>query len=334
VHGTRYATTPIINSKSSLINSNAVQLYEYSVYGQVAASDPNHPNPFLFTGRRFDTDTGLYYYRARYYNPYIGRFLQTDPVGYAGGINLYAYCANNPLRLVDPSGREAFSPLTHWYTFEFKLPVDLAIASVSPEHAEGTARNFFAQLEWYSDHPGWGFESAYLEEDGKTINVRFIWHNWLTSEKPEPNIPNMKLYRMGGGTAIIIDGVGYLTARMLNKIIEPDIERVNGWSRLGGTTGLNWWRLVFDCDTAFHKNRFHGWKYYGVEYTSDEINYVLEGHAMHHLMIAPTRGLELVLLWKLGAYQDGPSWGTLLWYSNGYYHYYRRSGPRDWLHLL
>jgi len=39
---------------------DTVQLYEYSVYGQVAASDPNHPNPFLFTGRRFDTDTGLY----------------------------------------------------------------------------------------------------------------------------------------------------------------------------------------------------------------------------------------------------------------------------------
>jgi RHS repeat-associated protein len=49
----------------------------------VAASDPNHPNPFMFTGRQFDIETGLYYYRARYYNPYLGRFLQTDPVGYA-----------------------------------------------------------------------------------------------------------------------------------------------------------------------------------------------------------------------------------------------------------
>jgi len=102
VHGTPYATRPIINSKSSLLNSNTVQLYEYSVYGQVAASDPNHPNPFLFTGRRFDTDTGLYYYRARYYNPYIGRFLQTDP-GRAD-INLYKYCRNNFLGFVDSSG--------------------------------------------------------------------------------------------------------------------------------------------------------------------------------------------------------------------------------------
>ena len=71
-------------------NGACVQTYEYSVYGHVAASslrsrataedgsDPNHPNPFMFTGRQFDVETGLYYYRARYYNPYIGRFLQTD----------------------------------------------------------------------------------------------------------------------------------------------------------------------------------------------------------------------------------------------------------------
>jgi len=77
-------------------------LYEYSVYGQVAASDPDHSNRFMFTGREFDKETGLYYYRARYYNPEIGRFLQTDPAGQ--GTNRYAYCGNNPICSIDPSG--------------------------------------------------------------------------------------------------------------------------------------------------------------------------------------------------------------------------------------
>ena len=47
---------------------------------------------------------GLYYYRARYYKPEIGRFLQPDPIGYADGLNMYAYCGNNPINWIDPLG--------------------------------------------------------------------------------------------------------------------------------------------------------------------------------------------------------------------------------------
>jgi RHS repeat-associated protein len=85
-------------------SGNTVKTYEYSVYGEVSASDANIPNPYMFTGRRYDLEIGLYYYRARYYNPYMGRFLQTDPVGYKSSMNLYAYCKNNPLNYVDPLG--------------------------------------------------------------------------------------------------------------------------------------------------------------------------------------------------------------------------------------
>ncbi|MHC4705119.1 MAG: RHS repeat-associated core domain-containing protein, partial [Planctomycetota bacterium] len=61
-------------------------------------------NPYMFTARRADDETALYYYRARYYAFDIGRFLQADPVGYDDGLNVYAYCGNNPLIWADPYG--------------------------------------------------------------------------------------------------------------------------------------------------------------------------------------------------------------------------------------
>jgi RHS repeat-associated protein len=57
-----------------------------------------------FTGRELDSESGLYYYRARYYDPYLGRFISEDPIGFDGGINFYAYVDNNPLNATDPSG--------------------------------------------------------------------------------------------------------------------------------------------------------------------------------------------------------------------------------------
>jgi RHS repeat-associated protein len=53
-----------------------VEVYDYDVYGRVGATDASHPNRFMFTGREFDKETGLYYYRARYYKPEIGRSLR------------------------------------------------------------------------------------------------------------------------------------------------------------------------------------------------------------------------------------------------------------------
>jgi RHS repeat-associated protein len=58
----------------------------------------------LYTGRESDNGTGLYYYRARYYDATIGTFVGRDPIGYRGGINLYEYCGDDPLDGTDPYG--------------------------------------------------------------------------------------------------------------------------------------------------------------------------------------------------------------------------------------
>jgi RHS repeat-associated protein len=88
-------------------NGTLAETYEYSVFGEVAATDTNNPNPYTFTGREFDRETGLYFYRARYYNPAIGRFLQTDPA--QQGMNWYAYCSNNAALFTDPYGLDPTS---------------------------------------------------------------------------------------------------------------------------------------------------------------------------------------------------------------------------------
>jgi len=59
---------------------------------------------FGYTGQPWIAEAGLYHYRARAFNPAMGRFMQTDPVGYAGGMNIYAYVRNNPVNRSDPMG--------------------------------------------------------------------------------------------------------------------------------------------------------------------------------------------------------------------------------------
>ncbi|MBZ0165728.1 MAG: RHS repeat-associated core domain-containing protein, partial [Candidatus Omnitrophica bacterium] len=72
----------------------------------ITSSGSGIGNPYMFTGRRFDEETGIYHYRRRYYDPGIGRFLQRDPMGYYDSMNLYEYVASNPLNFVDPYGLE------------------------------------------------------------------------------------------------------------------------------------------------------------------------------------------------------------------------------------
>ncbi|HUT18233.1 MAG TPA: RHS repeat-associated core domain-containing protein, partial [Anaerolineae bacterium] len=91
-----------------------VQAYEYDAWGipTIYVPDSAIKNTYTFTGREWDASLGLYYYRARHYDPSLGRFLQTDPAGYGDSMNLYVYVSGLPTMLIDPTGMEDWD--TDW----------------------------------------------------------------------------------------------------------------------------------------------------------------------------------------------------------------------------
>lgn len=88
-------------------SATVVQRYDYDSFG-VPRQTPGFRNSFLYTGREWDWETGLYYYRARYYDPMEGRFISKDPKSFtAGDVNLYGYVQSNSINWNDPFGLEA-----------------------------------------------------------------------------------------------------------------------------------------------------------------------------------------------------------------------------------
>jgi RHS repeat-associated protein len=104
---TSYYQADGLGSVTSLTSSAGAvaNTYTYDSFGNLSASTGSITNRFQYTGREFDPETAIYYYRARYYDPSAGRFISEDPIRFRGGNNFYAYVHNRPTLLRDPSGR-------------------------------------------------------------------------------------------------------------------------------------------------------------------------------------------------------------------------------------
>lgn len=111
---TSYYEQDGLNSVTSLSNSAGAlaNTYTYDSFGKLTASTGTLTNPFRYTAHEFDSETGIYEYRARYYDQNVGRFLSEDPMHFAGGVNFYNYVRNNPVNLRDPSGE---FPVWGWW---------------------------------------------------------------------------------------------------------------------------------------------------------------------------------------------------------------------------
>jgi RHS repeat-associated protein len=116
---------------------NATSFYAYSAYGEAVTLGADIGNSLQYTGREND-GTGFYYYRARYYDPVLKRFVGEDPIGLAGGVNIYGYVGGNPVQMSDPTG-------------EILLPIAVGAAALGVGFATGyfgpdlaiAAYNFF-----------------------------------------------------------------------------------------------------------------------------------------------------------------------------------------------
>jgi RHS repeat-associated protein len=113
---TSYPLHDGLGSAMALTDAKGVvtERYRYDPFGTPVMLDASYQprtasafgNRFLFTGREWRQELGAYEYRSRYYSPAFARFASPDSVRFAGGINLYAYCGNQPVSVVDPYGTD------------------------------------------------------------------------------------------------------------------------------------------------------------------------------------------------------------------------------------
>lgn len=105
--GTRNFLTDALGSTLAFTDTagTAQTSYTFGPFGNTTLNGANTTNSFAYTGRELDA-TGLYFYRARYYNPALQRFISEDPIGFSGGINTYAYADDDGVNFTDPLGTD------------------------------------------------------------------------------------------------------------------------------------------------------------------------------------------------------------------------------------
>jgi RHS repeat-associated protein len=109
-----------LGSITSLTDSSGAPTatFVYGAFGVLNSSTGSAANSYRYTAREYDPETGLHYYRARYYEIENGRFLSEDPIRYEAGLNFFAYVNNRPTTLMDPNGLDAFTSGDFWAAWE------------------------------------------------------------------------------------------------------------------------------------------------------------------------------------------------------------------------
>ena len=188
------STTLIINSSANVANE-----YYYDAFGNVLESTEDIHNRITYTGQQFDGTTQQYYLRARFYNPSIGRFTQED-IYRGDGLNLYAYCKNNPVMYYDPSGYVCDSKKTSLNTEGASNPDWITNKGYKPQPGERTFEGYVKnnadpEISLYTDSAGFNNNKGNLGGEFKRYGANS--HGGVSPHvhQPQRNVaPNGNTY--------------------------------------------------------------------------------------------------------------------------------------------
>jgi RHS repeat-associated protein len=176
----------LLNEGILEMSKNSVSSYSLSPYGEtkifnasgtdITATGSAINNTYFFQGRHLDSESGLYYFRNRYYSPDLGRFISRDPLGYdAGDINLYRFVGNNPYGGLDPMGLEIFQLAVYLSNYE---GTDFSIQPRSDLHNFNSSlnaiRNKFKELNRLHNNYGLPDVFALGDFSNKEQLVQFL----------------------------------------------------------------------------------------------------------------------------------------------------------------
>jgi RHS repeat-associated protein len=218
---------------------NVVEKYTYDAYGQATIRNSAGTiltasaitNPHMFTGRRLDPETNLFYFRNRMYSSVMGRFLQRDPIGYFDSLNLFQYTLNSPINWLDSYG--LFSNPIGWIIKLGKNGGSKIIGKVSSEaqarRLRQQGKNILGKTKQKSGQIQKGASR------GKKGNKNFMQHEGHDLRNGEKGMPHYQDDRVDGhtfwtsGSAILADLVDPFEASAANEGSEigdyPDSDR-------------------------------------------------------------------------------------------------------------
>jgi RHS repeat-associated protein len=182
--------------KLTAVNGAVVWSAKYSSFGEAEVDlSSSVTNNLRFPGQYFDEETGLHYNYFRYYDPKLGMYLRPDPIGLIGGLNLYIYALNNPVKLLDALGLEPFDDYRYKNVVKCinKFGKEIAYCETLCGETEIAFCELKAKL-YFRDCLQKFYESMDINEDGKVdywdymqwLFLRGIWNLRTPPGTPTP----------------------------------------------------------------------------------------------------------------------------------------------------